>query len=297
MTNSWRRILLASGVALATAAGSLAVTGPAGAQPVDSGSVSFSGDAGDYITGGGSYAYSIDDGDQLTVSSSNGTNVNVSISGANGDWWWVTFDAPMQDVLAPGTYTEATRYPFNGAGAGLSLAGNGRGCNTLTGSFTVTEASFGPQGYVETFAASFEQHCEGGTAAARGEVRISNPPPPLELSVGLDIDGSGTVSRVSGAATVDGTVTCNKPTTETITGSVTQVVRATVVRGAFSTQVSCTPGDPVPWTATADPDGSTPFRSGDVDVDAKATGQDDDYGGFVSAVDTAVVRLRPPGRS
>jgi hypothetical protein len=31
---------------------------------------------------------------------------------------------------------------------------------------------------VQTFDATFEQHCEGGNPAARGEVHISNPSPP-----------------------------------------------------------------------------------------------------------------------
>lgn len=81
-------------------------------------------------------------------------------------------------MLAPGTYTGAHRYPFNGNGPGLSLSGEGRGCNELTGSFTIIKAVFGPQGYVQTFDATFEQHCEAGTPAARGEVHIANPPPP-----------------------------------------------------------------------------------------------------------------------
>jgi hypothetical protein len=56
----------------------------------------------------------------------------------------------------------------HGAGPGVSLDGNGRGCNTLTGTFTVLDAVFGRNGYVQTFDATFEQHCEGGETAARG---------------------------------------------------------------------------------------------------------------------------------
>jgi hypothetical protein len=270
----------------------LAVAGPAGAQEVESGSVQFAGDPGDYIAGGGTYDYSTDGGDLLTVVSGNASVVNVNVTGANGDWWYLSFDAPLDEVLAPGTYAEATRYPFNGAGPGLSLSGNGRGCNTLTGSFTVTEASFGPHGYVETFAATFEQHCEGGPAAARGEVRIENPPPPPELAVEFGVAASGTVSTVSGAATVGGEVTCNKATTSTVSGTVSQVVRSVLVRGEFLVEVPCTPGAPVPWTAIARPDGSTPFRKGDADVDARATSHDDDYDQFVSVPGAATVSLR-----
>lgn len=40
--------------------------------------------------------------------------------------------------------------------------------------------------------ATFEQHCEGGTAAARGEVRIGNPAPPEQLGLGLAVAVDGT---------------------------------------------------------------------------------------------------------
>jgi hypothetical protein len=173
----WRRILGVA-VSLTAAAGGLLVAGAADAQTVSTGTLSFSGDSGDYISQGKAYSYSISKGDGLTVSSSNGSLVSVSVNAYNGDWWTLDIDAPGTAVLAPGTYTEAHRYPFNGTGPGLDLSGNGRGCNTLTGSFTVTKAVFGAQGYVQNFDATFEEHCEGGTPAVRGEVHISNPPAP-----------------------------------------------------------------------------------------------------------------------
>ncbi|MFD9497745.1 hypothetical protein [Streptomyces sp. NPDC060035] len=37
--------------------------------------------------------------------------------------------------------------------------------------------------------ASFEQHCEGGDPAARGEVHIDNPAPPAELGLAVALDG------------------------------------------------------------------------------------------------------------
>lgn len=292
MKTSWRRSLVTGAVALTAALGGLVVADPAQAQTVESGSLTFAGDAGDYITGGQTYSYSTESGDVLSVASADGGTVNIGVTGYNGDWWYLAFDAPAGQTLAPGTYSEATRYPFNGAGPGLSLTGNGRGCNTLTGSFTVLAATFGPNGYVQTFDATFEQHCEGGPAAARGEVHISNPPPPPVLEVGLTVADGGTASTVSGKATVNGTVTCTKPTTATVSGTVVQVVRAVVVRGSFLTQVPCTPDAPVAWTASASPDGSTPFRKGDVEVGAKVTGHDDDYGQYVSIDSTTIVDLR-----
>ncbi|TYB34651.1 hypothetical protein FXF50_26810 [Micromonospora sp. AP08] len=174
----WRRRALAAALSLTAAVGGLLVAGTAQAQTVSTGSLSFRGDSGDYISQGKSYSYSTGKGDGLTVSSSTGSTVSISVNAYNGDWWTLTFDAPGTQVLVPRTYTAAHRHPFNGTGPGLDLSGEGRGCNELTGSFTISKAVFGPQGYVQAFDATFEQHCEGGTPAARGEVHISNRPPP-----------------------------------------------------------------------------------------------------------------------
>jgi hypothetical protein len=288
-----RRLTLVAIFTFAAVAASLLATGPAEAQAVTSGSLSFSGDPGDYITGGLSYSYSTDAGDILNVSSNNENSfIEVAVTGYNGDWWYLDMAAPSGQSLVPGTYTGATRYPFNGAGPGLSLFGNGRGCNTLTGSFTIIDAVYGPNGYVQTFDATFEQHCEGADAAARGEVHIANPAPPPALTLGLAVASTGTVSTVSGRATVNGTVTCNKPVSVTIDGTVTEIVKKTLVTGNFSTAVTCTPQSPAGWTGTATPSGTTPFQKGDVQVDAQASGYDADYGANVSTSTSAVVSLR-----
>src|SRR5262249_57651693 len=89
------------------------------------------------------------------------------------------------DVLAVGNYPKATRYPFNGTGNGLSVSGDGRGCNTLTGSFRVKQAVFSAvDNSLQNFDATFIQHCEGGTPAPTGQVQshsspLTPPPPPL----------------------------------------------------------------------------------------------------------------------
>ncbi len=183
MTVLWRRRrpVLAAALSLTAAVGGVLVAGAAHAQTAATGSLSFSGDSGDFISQGKSYSYSTGKGDALNISSSTGSTVSISVNAYNGDWWTLDFDAPgTSAVLVPGTYAAAHRYPFNGNGPGLSLSGDGRGCNELTGSFTIIKAVFGPQGYVQTFDATFEQHCEGGNPAARGSVHISNPPPPRQ---------------------------------------------------------------------------------------------------------------------
>ncbi|WP_410596283.1 hypothetical protein [Amycolatopsis sp. lyj-23] len=266
---------------------------PAQAQTVASGSLSFSGDPGDWISGGGSYAYSTDTKDRLTVNATEDHNhVAVSVSGFNSDWWTLDLVAPSGTGLTAGTYDGATRYPFQGADApGLDLSGNGRGCNTLTGTFTVQNAVFGPHGYVQTFDATFEQHCEGGTTAARGAVHIANPPAPPELGIGLKVATDGTASTLDGNAYLHGTVQCTGPATVTLSGAATQVKHNVIIRGTYSTQVACTPGAPVAWKGTVVPAGTTPFQKGKAEVVTQATALDPTYNTNVSVDDTTVVTL------
>ncbi|MDC2956570.1 hypothetical protein PO587_19035 [Streptomyces gilvifuscus] len=280
-------------LAMATGTTGLLAGSEAHALPVTEGSFSFSGDDGDYISGGRSYTYATASQDHMNVTGNTDNGVvTVSVDGANGDWWSLNLSAPSGKALTPGTYTGATRYPFNEATEpGLSLSGNGRGCNQLTGTFTISAVEFGPQGYVKKLDASFEQHCEGSTPAARGEVHIENPAPPAELGLGLDIALNGTASSLNGKATFHGTVSCTKPVQVTVTGNVTQVKKRDLIRGSYSTSVACTPGAPVNWTGTAVPTGSVPFQKGDVEVEGHATATDPDYAQAVTVSETVAVHL------
>lgn len=274
------------------AAGAIFGAVPASAQPVATGSLAFSGDEGDYISGGRSYSYSTESKDKLTVfSDETHKHVSVSISGVDGAWWSLDLAAPTGESLAPGTYEGALRYPFQEAAPGLSLSGDGRGCNTLTGSFTVQKAVFGPHGYVQDFDATYEQHCEGGSAALRGSVHIANPVAPAELAIGLKVATDGTASTLNGMAYIHGTVSCTAAAKVTLSGTVRQVAHRVIIRGNYSTQVDCKPGAAVAWNATADPTGTTPYDRGRAEVVTQATALDPVYNTNVSVNDTTVVTL------
>jgi len=126
-------------------------------------------DTGDFIGQGRTWAHGPPN-DTLSVSANRqlitfSMNTNAEFEGG---WWTTDFAAPPNQNLTAGTTYSATRYPFNDGTAGFSHSGNGRGCNTLTATFTVDEIAFDPNGALRTFRADFEQHCEGGTPALRG---------------------------------------------------------------------------------------------------------------------------------
>lgn len=77
-------------------------------------------------------------------------------------WWYLDFSASGNTPLQVGVYQNATRFPFQSPDqAGLSFVGNGRGDNTLTGSFEVLQADYAADGSILAFAANFIQYDEG----------------------------------------------------------------------------------------------------------------------------------------
>jgi hypothetical protein len=123
-------------------------------------------DNGEYIGQGGSYSYRSPQ--DRVIWSGNRRLLQAQVGG-----WSLSFQAPTGRRLTPGHFTGATRHPFNGAGAGLDVTGDGRGCNEVTGEFTVHSSSFDRRGRIRAIDISFEHHCEGGPAALRGRLTFS----------------------------------------------------------------------------------------------------------------------------
>jgi hypothetical protein len=195
--------------------------------------------------------------------SSDGNHVSIQVSG--NTFWNLDFAAPSGQALTAGTlYDNAARYPFQlPSQPGLSLFGDARGCNTVTGSFTVNSATFGPHGWIQNFDATFVQHCEGNpTSAATGEVVLNNGPAPPELAVSVPV-ATAQVSHVSGQVVLTGTMTCNRAVTVALSGTLTQRLnRTTLATGRWSVgDTACGP-TPTQWSATAVPDASVPFGQG-----------------------------------
>jgi len=94
---------------------------------------------GDYIGGGRTYRWTPSTATITAVGDE--THVTVSVD-AGTERFTATFVPGANDVLLPGvTYTGALRYPFQGPKPGLDVGGSGRGCNALTGEFTVQRST------------------------------------------------------------------------------------------------------------------------------------------------------------
>lgn len=97
-----------------------------------------------------------------------------NVLGQFADLW---FDAPSDAFLTPGLYSDAQRYPFqNASNPGLWIAVNGSGPNSITGQFTVIEATYDLTGTIQSFAANYIQYGDGSTVPWTGLVYYNYDP-------------------------------------------------------------------------------------------------------------------------
>jgi len=126
---------------------------------------------GDFIGGGQHYLLTHADGAFSTRRLGDGVQVDFAGSGLD---WTLQFVPPAGHALTPGAYAGARRYPFQApTEPGLTIEGNGRGCNTLTGLFVIRQIATDASNNVTSLWATFEQHCEGGIPKLTGEIRIN----------------------------------------------------------------------------------------------------------------------------
>ena len=172
-------------LAAAPSAGASVVLPPGSiAVPASGTFLYFNSQQGDYIGGGIEQLYtSADTSFNASLPPGGGYFRAAVIQGPYTHWWYVDIAAPPGQPLQIGSYTNAERASFRTAGhPGLDISGDGRGCNTVSGQFDVTDLQFAPTGELLVFDATFEQHCEGGPAALFGRIRIENPPPPPDTT-------------------------------------------------------------------------------------------------------------------
>jgi hypothetical protein len=131
----------------------------------------FQSDSGDYIGGGQRQVWTLAESDFTLRGDSRDVQANVS---GKRDWWSLEFRAPSNGALQVGLFTNVERAPFvTGKAPGLDINGTGRGCNTLGGQFRIKSVRWGSSGEITDLDVVFEQHCELGAAALRGELWIT----------------------------------------------------------------------------------------------------------------------------
>ena len=168
---------------------------------------------GDYIGQGLDYYYDTSIGAfSARVSMRNGMPDFVEfayVEPGHTHWWYPTFATnQLGHPLEPGSYEDAQRAPFADAGhAGLDISGDGRGCNELSGRFTIEESAFeivNGQAYVTRFVATFEQHCESaGAPALTGRIEYIDSSDSEPPSTTATVSGPlGTNGWYTGATTV-----------------------------------------------------------------------------------------------
>jgi hypothetical protein len=137
--------------------------------------VFFDGDAGDYIHPG---TDTITQG-SWSIQSDGATPDNITVNltpmdSSQGLWWTLNFTSTqLNEPLDEQVYQNAMRAAFTTAGhPGLEVTGDGRGCNTISGQFQIEDLTMSGT-TVKSFAATFEQHCEGGSPALHGCVHFA----------------------------------------------------------------------------------------------------------------------------
>jgi hypothetical protein len=126
-------------------------------------SYAFVSDQGDYIGQGVTKSY---EGATSLFSLTGGdTYLQYNVSGQR-DYWTSLIAAPTGQHLRVHSYK--TKRSPDKTNAGLDVSGDGRGCNTSTGTLNITAITFDAQGNVTSLSATFDQHCEGQTPALHG---------------------------------------------------------------------------------------------------------------------------------
>jgi hypothetical protein len=131
-------------------------------------------EGGDFVGGARFGHFSQERATFTAVCDRNEVNVRLSVPGVES--WQAQFSGPFGVPLRTGTYEGATRAGFNSSSPGLSISGQGRGCNTISGRFVIHDIDL-QNNRVNRFHASYVQRCDGQPGLLSGEVMVVNMPP------------------------------------------------------------------------------------------------------------------------
>lgn len=143
---------------------------------------------GDYIGQGNTY-YTTNSADFTATLRIGGLPTTVQVLAFG---YVMNLAAPNGAQPVVGVYSNAVRYPLHGSSPGISITGNGRGCNSICGNFQVFEYQTDGMGNLTRFWATFSQRCEcGGAAPLTGEIRFNSllaPATPLPRTLRVPVD-------------------------------------------------------------------------------------------------------------
>jgi hypothetical protein len=92
-----------------------------------------------------------------------------------GDVWDIYFSVPAGQKLVPGRFPNAVRDTAASSDRPeMSVDGQGRGCNTLRGEFSVDHSAFAPDGKLTEIGLSFVQYCDADTDPLVGRLDWHN---------------------------------------------------------------------------------------------------------------------------
>jgi hypothetical protein len=121
-------------------------------------------DAGDYIGGGLTKTYL--NSTRIIAVQGTASTISLSVSGLR-DWWFGSIATPQGATFVVGKTYQTARFGDSSL-AQLDVYGDGRGCNSSTGTLTIKKLKLSPDGAITNLSAVFEQHCEEGTPALHG---------------------------------------------------------------------------------------------------------------------------------
>ena len=104
----------------------------------------------------------------------------AQVSVTQGPTWTLAFAPPSGQRLRTGAvYKRAVKYVPGGGRSPGFYVDKGNSCSTVTGSFNVLEAKYAGSTLM-SFAADFEQHCNGIVPALHGVIRYNSTVPPSQ---------------------------------------------------------------------------------------------------------------------
>jgi hypothetical protein len=149
-------------------------------------------EAGDFVGGGRPRVYTEADGRLYTPNTGRSTPGRVDFAefylepGPPEFNRWFLLMVSTRELgiaLQPGTYLNAERASFANSGRpGLDVTQDGAGCNTIAGSFVISEVRLSPSNEILFLDMTFEQRCDNSPGLLRGRFAYDASGAPISFA-------------------------------------------------------------------------------------------------------------------